>query len=217
MSSYQYPSAKSNDAAFVRMPLRTLSTRDFSGPARVVAPQPEGSFSEAITVDLIIENVQYAVSEHQQTENYQGNIYGSLYFGTAPVRVDVSAFLPDTASNQGKQHLMALYRNWLRLTAVAHTELVPWLLAKSCVFFGPWINLRITERSHTEDLLTVNFSLLATKVVMMGDGKEVTLDYTSGGSVSVEDTAIDDTESITTEPGVVWISETPIPQITAFA
>ena len=194
-----------NDDSLRMTPIETLYTTDFSGKAtisvgtkdRVNADLKSLSFTShiegaeagefGIPLDIFVQSMDFQLGEHHITSEYQGNYFGSLYFGKSPIVVNVVAYLLDNSAAHGKQALLEYYKNKLRLTAVANTGVLPRFTLKGYDFAGPWFMLRITESARSEDVLAVVFSFLALTIHGTGSTSSFYLDFTHGGRLKSGD------------------------------
>lgn len=180
---YSYEKIREADLPCYVQPLTTyFSKDDFSGRAAIF---PNASSNVAFDLDLLIQNIDTHIVEHQQIEKHIGETFSSLFFGKAPLLISVAALLPDSPNNYGKSRLIDLYKNTLRISAVARTGVVPALKAKNCIFSGPWVSLRIAESANYEDVITVNFSIAALSITATNNNTTIYLDF-AHGSDSIE-------------------------------
>lgn len=175
---YSYEKIQETDLPCYLQPLTTyFSKDDFSGRADIF---PNASSAIAFDLDLLIQNIDTHIVEHQQIENHIGETFSSLFFGKAPLLVSVAALLPDSPNNYGKSRLIDLYKNTLRISAAARTGIIPALKVKNCTFAGPWASLRISESANYEDVLTVNISIAALSITAINNDAIVYLDFAHG-------------------------------------
>lgn len=153
------------------------SNDDFSGRAVFTADR---STNESLGVDLIVTDVEFTISEHVQVMPHIGDTFTWLAHGKSPLTATVSATLVDTPANFGKRHLVDLYRNILRLTAVSRTGKIPALRVPGAVIEGPLVSLKIRETSKSEDAITVTLEIFVMRLSIVHDGRMVTFDYQSG-------------------------------------
>lgn len=132
---------------------------DFSGRARLYE---DNTFKNPLDIDLVITNIDIPIDEKTQVSPHVGDSFGEVHFGKAPMQASISAILVDTPKNFGKQWLIDAYKNKLRLSAVARTRKIPVLVYATHMLQGPFISLRITENSRSEDTITVNMRMLVT-------------------------------------------------------
>jgi len=137
------------------------SKEDFSGRAAIYE---SATATKPLNIDLIVTNVDLNLDEHIQVSEHIGDTFGIICFGKAPLQVTYSCILPDTQRTYGKQYLIDAYKNKLRLTAVARTGNIPVMQFATHAIKGPFISLRVTERSSSEDTLIVIMTMFVTEL-----------------------------------------------------
>ena len=196
---YSYEKIRETDLPLYLQPLTTyFSKEDFSGRAAIF---PNASSNTAFDLDLLIQSIDTHIVEHQQIEKHIGETFSSLFFGKAPLFINVSAVLPDSPNNYGKARLIDLYKNTLRISAVARTGSIPALRAKNCTFIGPWSALHIAESANYEDVLTVSFSIATLSISAINNETVVCLDFAHGID-SIEVIEAKEEKSMSAEPQV---------------
>lgn len=138
-------------------------------------------------IDLFIRNVDFRLEEHIQVSPHIGETFGIICFGKAPMIVTLSGILADTHVTFGKQYLVDAWKNHLRLSAVARRGKIPVVKYENMAFQGPFLKMRITEDSKSEDSLIVVLEMLVTQMQAVGDGTPVFFDYVHG--VESDDTS----------------------------
>ena len=140
------------------------SKDDFTGRAAIYEDE---NTVQALNIDLVITNVDLTLDEHIQISEYVGDNFGIVCFGKAPLQVTFTATLPDTQLTYGKQYLVDAYKNKLRLSAVARTGKIPVVQFATHYIQGPFISLRITESSQSEDTFVVIMTMIVTQLKVM--------------------------------------------------
>lgn len=146
-----------------------------------------------LNIDLFIRNVDFRLEEHIQVSPHVGDTFGITCFGKAPLIATFSGILADTQITFGKQYLVDAWKNRLRLTAVARRGKIPVIKYENMAYQGPFLKMRITEDSKSEDSIIVVLEMLVTQMQAVGDGTPVFFDYVHG----VES---DDTSDFITSP-----------------
>ena len=171
---YKHEERYLKDDSFSMMPMTTLDTADFSGRAAIVYKD------ELAKIDLIIHHVNFSYSENHQVTPHIGDTYSTVFFGKAPMEINVQATLPDSLENFGKTNLMDAYKNYYRATAVARTGIAPTLRCKGMNFTGPFTKLTVSEQSDSEDNVLVVFNMLVMHFFAEGDNSQVSFDWVHG-------------------------------------
>lgn len=133
-----------------------------------------------LNIDLFIRNIDVRLEEHIQVATHIGESFGITCFGKAPMRVTFSGVLADTQNTYGKQYLVDAYKNKLRLGAVARRGKIPVLEFGTHALQGPFLSMRLSESSESEDTVIVVMSMLLTAIQIVGDGKPLHFDYVHG-------------------------------------
>lgn len=191
-STYKHSEHYLKDDSFSMMPMTSLDTADFSGRAALVYKD------ELAKIDLIIHHVNFAYSENHQVTPHMGDTFSTVFFGKAPLEINVQATLPDSLENFGKTNLMDAYKNYYRASAVARTGIAPTLRCKGLNFTGPFTKLTVSEQSDGEDHVLVVFNMLVMQMLADGDNSQVSLDYVHG----MDSVLSDDEESTALQSNV---------------
>lgn len=134
-----------------------------------------------VSLDLLVQNIDFTLGEHVQVQPHVGETFGHIAFGKAPLTATVTCVLVDTPVNYSKQHLVDLYKNTLRLTAVALRRTTPVLRGVNTFLQGPCVSMRITETSsQPQDVIAVVFEILVMRVIVVKNGAVVNFDYVHG-------------------------------------
>lgn len=195
---YNYEEHYLKDDSFSMMPMSTLDTADFSGRAAIVY---DDKLSE---IDLIIHHVNFSYSENNQVTAHMGDTFNTIFFGKAPLEINVQATLPDSLENFGKTNLLDAYKNYYRATAVARTGIAPTLRCKGMNFTGPLTKLSVSEQSDNQDNVLVVFTMVAMQFYAEGDNSQVSFDWVHGMDSVVSDD--DETKSLLGDTGNVSFS-----------
>jgi hypothetical protein len=164
--------------AFDLWNLRSYSSPDdFSGRAALFA---DSHSSIPLNVDIIIQSVSFRLEEHLQVTPHIGDTFDFFAHGKAPAVADVTALLAESPDCRGKQSLMPLYYQRLRMSAAARTGNLPVLEYLGARIQGPWTALRVIGAAAQEDMVNVQFSILVLKAVFADATGSVTLDYSLG-------------------------------------
>lgn len=180
---YNYEERQLRDPSFSMMPAHTLDTADFSGRAAIIYKD------ELANIDLVIHHVNFSYSENHQVTPHMGDTFNTVFFGKAPLEINVQATLPDSLENFGKTNLMDAYKNYYRATAVARTGIAPTLRCKGMNFTGPFTKLTVSEQSDGDDHVLVVFNMLIMQLYAEGDDSQVSIDYVHGMDSVVSDDA----------------------------
>lgn len=159
------------------------SKEDFTGRAMFYASVRE---TKPIPVDLVIHEVDFNIAEYLQVSPYIGSFFGAKALGWQPMIANISATLPDSDFNYGKEYLMDAYRNVLRLEAVSRTGQVPVLKCLNSALAGPVIAMSVSENTEMDDVVTVNLSMLVMLLSLTSGDSVITVDYLHGAP-SVDD------------------------------
>ena len=134
-----------------------------------------------LNLDYVISRIDVNLDEHIQVSEHVGDTFGIICFGKAPLQVNFSGTLIDTQKTYGKQYLIDAYKNKLRLFAVSRTGLIPKVQFGNHCLCGPFISMRVTEQSQSEDTLVVILTMLVTQYIATDpNAEQIVFDYTHG-------------------------------------
>jgi hypothetical protein len=153
------------------------SFENFTGRAAIY---DDATAESPLDIDYIITNIDLNLDEHIQVSEHVGNSFGVICFGKAPLQVTFSGVLADTQKTFGKRFLIDAYKNKLRLGAVARTGIIPVVKFGNHALHGPFISMRITENSMSEDTLTVIMTMFVTEMQVIGEDEPIVFDYVHG-------------------------------------
>lgn len=175
------------------------SRDDFTGRAAIYE---SANATAPANLDLFVNSVEVPLKEYIQIEKHIGNTLSLHAPGRAPSIISISAELVETRLNFGKQYLLELYQNRLRLEAVARTGVVPVFEFVRAAIEGPFLTMRITDSTSSEDTLLVNMTMLVLRLSFLGDTQSAVIDFQQGEDLA-EDTAITtSTENTPADPEV---------------
>lgn len=144
---------------------------DFSGRVRIVYD------GEVPGLDLFINNVQIMAEEIIQKNEHVSDVFSVTCFGKSPMRVVYTGRLADYQRNYGKNAMINIWKNRIRLAAVARRGILPLVLFNGHILEGPFISLRITENSTSADTLIIVLTQLVTRLQIYADKEPVIYDY----------------------------------------
>ena len=168
---------------------QTYFASDFSSIAKFVILDSDKSAEEAkeggsLDVDLMVNNVSFSLAEHNSLHPYLGDMFGVHYYGKSPVTADISAMLIDTENNFSKPYLLQLYKNKLRVRAVAKTKVCPCLVFPGITLQGPLVSMSLVENSESPDTVAVVFRMIVIRLMTTGQEGEQAVFDVSGGEYS---------------------------------
>ena len=177
---------------------------DFSGRAAIYESV---SASKPFPVDLIVQSVDFSFGEHTQTEQHIGNGFSFIAFGKDAMVLSVHGALVDTGENYGKDSFMDIYRNYLRVEAVARRGVAPVFSFPNAAMYCAATAVNFAESSASQDLVYVTISLIVMKAVFRSGGENFMLDYVHGtefsGDSVLTTTGTPDVTRSTSSPSIV--------------
>lgn len=139
------------------------------------------SSTSPFKMDLIVQNVSYAVHEVIQVDENIGNLCSVFPLGMGPMVMTVSGVIPDPGNNYGKDYFMDYYRNYLRIEAVAKRGKMPVYVMPHMAIYASATNLVLTESGSAEDIVFFALTLAVSKIVISDSGtSNVSIDYFHG-------------------------------------
>lgn len=145
------------------------------------------SSTSAFKMDLIVQNVSYAIREAIQVDENLGNLCSVFPLGMGPMVMTLSGVIPDPGNNYGKDYFMDYYRNYLRIEAVAKRGKMPVYVMPHMAIHASAINLVLTETGSAEDIVFFSITLAVSKILISdNDTNNVSIDYFHG--INVEET-----------------------------
>lgn len=139
---------------------------------------------EAVNLDLMIQNVLCSFGDYNKMLAHLGDTFSIHYFGRSPMALNIQGFLVDSSSNYGKADLVKLYRDVLRVKAVARTGVAPVLIFPGMAVQGAISEMNIEENSETQTTISVSMKMLVIRVLAVAPenkgAKSVLFDYTTG-------------------------------------
>lgn len=175
--------------------LTTYYTPDFSSVAKfIILDGDKGvgtqTTGQELNLDLLIQNVAASFGEHNHILPYIGDYFGIHYYGKAPLFVQITGTLVDSTTNYNKSYLISLYKNTLRLKAVAKTKICPCLVLPGMSLQGPLLSMTVSESSEAQDTVHLAFKMLVLRLFAFSSGSfsasQALYDFT-GQSVITED------------------------------
>ena len=142
------------------------------------------SATQPFPVDLIVESLDFAFNEHTQTEIHVGNGFSFIAFGKDAMTMSINAALVDTGKNFGKDTFMDIYRNYLRLEAVARRGVAPVFTFPNAAIYGAASAVNFSETGEVQDLVYLTLQLEVMKAVFKSSEDNFMLDYIHGTEFS---------------------------------
>lgn len=177
---------------------------DFSGRAAIYESV---SASKPFPVDLVVQSVDFSFGEHTQTEQHIGNGFSFIAFGKDAMTLSVNGAIVDTGENYGKDSFMDVYRNYLRVEAVARRGVAPVFSFPNAAMYCAATAVNFAESSASADLVYVTISLIVMKAVFRSGGENFMLDYIHGtefsGDSVLTTTGTPDVTRSTSSPSIV--------------
>ena len=155
----------------------------FTGRAQIF---PSIESTQPFPIDLIIESVDFAFDEHTQVEQHIGNGFSFIAFGKNAMELRANGVLVDTGKNYGKDSFMDVYRNYLRLEAVARRGVCPIFTFPNAAMYCAAMNVSFAETATSEDLVYITLTLAVMKAVFKSEDNNLMLDYVHGIEMSDE-------------------------------
>lgn len=170
--------------------LRSLDTHDFSGIAHILLTtsgmekltENNGKFSSQahldlasyfpnnrLDVSLVVENINFAVSENHMTVPGIGDIMFTYFHGRAPVMIQLDGIIDDLNGTYGKLEFVEVYKHVLRSSMVARTGIVPHILFRKATVSGPFHNLALSEVSTTQGVVRFTTQVYAFSINLFSD------------------------------------------------
>lgn len=154
---------------------------DFSGRA---ALYDSSSSDKPFPVDIIVQEIDFALAEHIQMEPHIGNTFSFIPFGKDKMSATVSIILPDSGANKGKSDFMDVYRNYWRLEAVARRGVAPVLALPNAALSCACTSLHIQETGEVDDCINIAATLAIFKAVFSSQTSSICYDYIHGTELS---------------------------------
>lgn len=140
--------------------------------------------SQPFPVDIIVESVDFNFDEHTQTSPHIGNTFSFIAFGKSAMQMRVNGVIVDTGDNFGKDTFMDIYRNYLRMEAVARRGVAPVFCFPNAAIYCAASGVNLTETSESEDLVFFTLTLEVLKAVFKNDERNFMLSYIHGTELS---------------------------------
>lgn len=149
-------------------------TSDFSSIARFVILDGDKLTNDPndgsqLDLDLLVNSVTCSFSEHNRIMPYLGDFYNIHFYGRAPLVAQINGTLVDAVGNYNKAYLISLYKNTLRLKAVARSEICPCLIFPGCTLQGPLAGMNIDESSDSPDVLNVSMRMIVMRMLAVSE------------------------------------------------
>ena len=192
---YDHQKTYLQDPSFSMMPIHTLETVDFSGRAAIIYDK------KIAEIDLIVDSINFTYKENDQVTPHIGDTFSTIFFGKAPLEINVQASLPDSLENFGKTNLLNAYKNYYRASAVARIGIAPSLRCRNMVFTGPFTRLTVSEQSDNADNVLVVFTMVVMQFYADGDDSQISLDWVHGMDSVVADS--EETSALESKKGSV--------------
>lgn len=175
-----WDSSQYNDTLIAKSTMETPYD-DYSGRAAIYESV---TASEPFPVDIVVESIDFGYSEHIQLEAPIGNFFAYIAFGKNAMQLQINGVVVDTGENPGKDVLLDIYRNYLRMEAVARRGVAPVFTFPDAAITGAVASLHLSETSQSED--TVAFSMVVTvlKATFISSDHNFMLDYIHGTEFS---------------------------------
>lgn len=169
---------------------------------------------KSLNLDLMIQNVMCAFGDYHKLLGHIGDTFSIHYFGRSPMTVTFQGFLLDSATNYGKAQLIQLYRDVLRVKAVARSGVAPVLIFPGMILQGAIAEMSIEENSETQTTLSVSMKMLVLRMLSIAPNntgtKSVLFDYTTGLNRGMQISSADSLEGGTTQ-----VAQAPAPTTTS--
>lgn len=167
---------------------RSYFKDDFSSVAQFAIL--DGDLSETnmsgkpVNLDLMVQSIMCSLGDYSKMVGHIGDTFSIHYFGRNPMAVNLQGFLLDSSSNYGKAQLIQLYRDFLRVKAVARSGIAPVLIFPGMIIQGAVAEMTIEEASETQTTLSVAMKILVIRVLSISPenngAKSLLFDYTTG-------------------------------------
>lgn len=183
------------------------SLDDFSGRAAIY---DSVSATKPLPVDLIVQNIEFGIDEHIQYSQMIGNGFVYMPFGKGAMTVRVTATLPDTGTNYGKSSFMDIYRNYLRMEAVARRGTAPIFVFPNAALVCGATGVNMADTSQVEDCVALTLQLVVMAAIFSSNENSICFDYLHGTELS-EDSVLSSatpTEAVAANAQDVGIAKT---------
>ena len=154
---------------------------DFSGRAAIYESV---SADKPFPIDFIVQSVDFSFDEHTQVEQHIGNGFSFIAFGKNAMVLQVNGAIVDTGTNYGKDSFMDVYRNYLRVEAVARRGIAPVFSFPNAAMYCAATAVNFAETAASQDLVFVTITLLVLKAVFRSGDENFMLDYIHGTEFS---------------------------------
>lgn len=137
-----------------------------------------------VRVALLITSVSVDYKENNQVTPHLGESFSLTMFGKTPATATIQGTLLDSKDGCGKNALVALYRDYLRPSAVARTKQMPVLVLESQRIDGPITNMQLTISGTEHGVWTVGMTMQIMRHTIVcpedAGGGVISFDYTVG-------------------------------------
>ena len=169
-----------------------------------------------INLDLMVQSVLCNLGDYSKMVGHIGDTFSIHYFGRNPMVVNIQGFLLDSSSNYGKAQLIQLYRDVLRVKAVARSGVAPVLIFPGMIIQGAIAEMSIEETSETQTTLSVSMKMLVIRVLSIAPentgAKSLLFDYTTGMQDKLRLASLDALEGDYSPSSSAHTSSTPAEQ-----
>ena len=173
----------------------TYFKEDFTQVCKFVLLDGDMDASNALSgkdlkLDMVTQRVTIPIGEHHKIDQHIGDTFSVHYYGRAPLVVNLQGVLIDSTDSYGKPHLIQLYRDVLRVKAVARSGIAPVVVFPGIAIQGAVTGMTITEDSETQVGILVSINMLVLR--LLGNApdnegtKSVMYDYTIGADMLEE-------------------------------
>lgn len=115
---------------------------------------------EPLRFDLVITRISDKFQEFDKVTPYMGDFFSYTAYGAAPVVLDISGILLDSANNNAKRTFFSWYKEVFRISKVARYKVAPILAFQDAYIKGAFVNLNFMESAQEQNGISVNFGFL---------------------------------------------------------